>query len=136
MVNDAMNPDSSTLNKKKQQNKTATCFSSRLAGSTHTSQRATLIIHTAMLQGCCFVCWVPASPPPPPPFALYLCYPVRRWCHSRGEAMIKILLSLSRRGLALRRDSLPPVQARRIVAAHLSSCLHTTGGRRVGHAPC
>lgn len=79
-----------------------------------------------------FVCWVPAFPPI---LALYLCYPVRRLCHSWGEAMIKILLSLSCHGLTLRSDSLPPVQARRIVAMHLSSCLQSTGGRRVGHAP-
>lgn len=70
-----------------------------------------------------------------PPTSLALCYPVRRWCHSWGEAMIKILLSLPRHSLTLHRDSLPPVQARRIVAVHLSSCLHSTGGRRVGHAP-
>lgn len=48
--------------------------------------------------------------------------------------MIKILLSLSRHGLALRRDSLPPVQARRIVAAHLSKLSphhwRQTGGPR------
>lgn len=48
--------------------------------------------------------------------------------------MIKILLSPSQRGPALRRDSVPPVRARSVVAAHSSSCLPSTGGRRVGRA--
>lgn len=46
--------------------------------------------------------------------------------------MIKILLSPSRRGLTSRCDSLPPVRSRRAAAAHLSSCLASAGGRRVG----
>lgn len=52
VVNDAVNPDSSKLEGRKK-GKEATCFSSRLARSTHTSHRATLLIHTALLQGCC-----------------------------------------------------------------------------------
>lgn len=48
--------------------------------------------------------------------------------------MIKILLSPSQHGPALRRDSVPPVRARRVVAARSSSCLPSTGGRRVGCA--
>lgn len=48
--------------------------------------------------------------------------------------MIKILLSPSQHGPALRRDSVPPVRARRVLAAHSSSCLPSTGGRRVGRA--
>lgn len=77
---------------------------------------------------------LPPSVPRPPFIALYLCPPVWRWCHSWGEAMIKILLSPSQHGPALRRDSVPPVRARRVVAAHSSSCLPSTGGRRVGRA--
>lgn len=48
--------------------------------------------------------------------------------------MIKILLSPPQHGPVLRRDSVPPVRARRVVAAHSSSCLPSTGGRRVDHA--
>lgn len=96
-----------------------------------------------MWQDCCLSAGYQRHPFPPPrlpsaprpPFiALYLCPPVWRWCHSWGEAMIKILLSPSQQGPALRRDSVPLVRARRVLAAHSSSCLPSTGGRRVGRA--
>lgn len=107
------------------------------------SDWAALLIHRAMWQDCClsagyqrhpFPPPLPPSAPRPPFIALYLCPPVWRWCHSWGVAMIKILLSPSQHGPALRRDSVPPVRARRVVAAHSSSCLPSTGGRRVGRA--
>lgn len=75
-----------------------------------------------------FVCRAPPRHPHPP--ALRLCYPMWRWCHSWGEAMIKILLSPPRRGLPSLHDSSPPVRARRSAAAHLSSCLGGAGGSR------
>lgn len=83
MVNDAMNPDTGS------DKEPASCF---LLSS---GQKQTLFTqsdganpHANDVARLLFVCWVPAL------LALYLCYPVRRWCHSWGEAMIKILLSV------------------------------------------
>lgn len=107
----------------------------RLASSTHISHRATVLIRTAMSPGCC----LSAGCQPPSLYISVVLHP----CHSWGEAMIKILLSLSRHGptSASHRDSLRLrcCRSRRIVAAaHLSRCLPlpSAGGRGVGHSPC
>lgn len=67
LANDAMNSDFSKKKKKKdkaKQNKPKTTqFSSCLSRSTHSSGRAALLIHKAMLQGCCLSagCQLPRS---------------------------------------------------------------------------
>lgn len=141
-ANDAVNTDSSQdkVKKKKTKKKPPPAWPQAHADNVWLRCAANPASNVA---GLLFVCWVQTSPlalsPPPsstlsPFIALYLCPPVWRWCHSWGEAMIKILLSPSQHGPALRRDSVPPVWARRVIAAHSSSCLPSTGGRRVGRA--
>lgn len=130
MVNDAGNTDSILDTRKKVKRKPPPAWPPAHAHNVG----AALLIQPAVWQDCCLSAGYTPRPllrSLPLFIALYLCPPVWRWCHSWGEAMIKILLSPSQHGPALRRDSVPPVRARRVVAAHSSRCLHSTGGRRV-----
>lgn len=85
VVNDAMNSDFSKKQNKTKKNNTILLLPVQKHTFFWPSNKSTRQCFKAV------VCLLGASPP-----ALYLCYPVRRWCHSWGEAMIKILLSLSR----------------------------------------